>query len=198
MGPITTNTILLDGLRDFGNRTLWRDFDARYRRVIFGFSRRCGLSEEEAGEVAQVTLTEFARGYRAGQYDRSRGRLSAWILSIARHRVIDLKRARGRRREQRGESAFGELAAAPEMDSIWEQEREQALFDLAVAQLRSESRTSDRSWRVFDRLVMAGAKAADVAGELELTVDQVYRIKHRIIQRLRLIITTLRRDYAEE
>jgi len=71
----TTTTALLDGLHDPANEEVWREFDTRYRPIILGFAVKLGLSDEDAADVAQDTLARFVQEYRAGRYDRTRGRL---------------------------------------------------------------------------------------------------------------------------
>lgn len=195
---VTTTSMLLDGLRTFGNQTVWSDFDARYRRIIAGFARRFGLDAETAAEVAQNTLTQFARDYRAGRYDRSRGRLSSWIISIARHRIIDLQRARGRRGGARGSSGLVDLAASEEFTHVWDEERDQAIFDRAMAQLRRDTRTHEQTLDVFERVALKGESAAAVARDTKRTVDQVYRIKNRVIEKLRALVIQIEREYADD
>ena len=69
----TTSSTLLESLKDAGNDALWRQFDARYRPIVTAVVRRMGLSDEDAAEVAQQTLAEFAQAYRVGKYERGRG-----------------------------------------------------------------------------------------------------------------------------
>jgi RNA polymerase sigma-70 factor (ECF subfamily) len=193
---VTTTSVLLASLREARNRTAWLDFDARYRRIIEGFARRLGLDEHDAADVAQQTLVEFARDYQAGRYDRAKGRLSAWIMGIARHRAVDLQRATGRRKQQRGTSALLDVAER-ELTRIWDTERDQTVFDRALAELRENSRTSPRTMRVFELVAIRGVPAADVAEQCELSVDEVYRVKNRVTKRLREIVARLSCEYEE-
>jgi RNA polymerase sigma factor (sigma-70 family) len=189
--------MLLNDLRTFGNQTVWSDFDARYRRIIAGFARRFGLDAELADEVAQVTLSEFARDYRRGRYDRRRGRLSTWIIGIARHRIIDVQRARGRRAGGRGSSAIVQLPDEHELTQAWQQERDQAIFDRAMQRLRAATRTKQNNMTVFERVALQGESPAIVAQELGIAIDQIYRIKNRIIERLRRLVTQVEQEYVE-
>ena len=94
-----TTTALLEGLRDSENAILWEAFDRRYRPILVGFARNLGLDEVDAADVAQETLSRFVQEYREGRYDRSRGRLGAWLVGIARYRILDLRRKRAVSRE---------------------------------------------------------------------------------------------------
>ena len=105
----TTNTELLDGLKDGANSRIWREFDGRYRPILFAFARRLGLDAGEAAEVAQATLGDFAMEYREGRYERDRGQLRSWLFSMVRSRVSKHRRRQGREQGWRGESAILEL-----------------------------------------------------------------------------------------
>src|SRR5688572_3975054 len=114
-----TKTMLLEGLLDPANHDVWTEFDTRYRPVITGFSRRLGLPPADAEDVAQETLARFVKYYRQGKYDRTRGRLSSWIIGIAQHCAADLQQARTKRREFRGESALLSLPDDDGLEAVW-------------------------------------------------------------------------------
>jgi len=112
-----TTTRLLDALRDKSNEPIWGQFDARYRPVLAGLARRLGLRDTDADEVAQQSLVEFMCAYREGRYDRSKGRLSSWLLGIAHHTA--LKFLRGQRHPlHAGEDVA--LPALPEEQALRE------------------------------------------------------------------------------
>src|SRR5262245_7087625 len=74
---------------------------ARYGCLIFTLALRIVADPELAREVLQNTLRRSWD--RADTYDAERGRVAGWLMSIARHRAIDLLRGRphqARLREQ--------------------------------------------------------------------------------------------------
>ena len=85
-----TTTALLAALHDLSDQPAWREFEGRYAPIISGVARRMGLSESDSQDVMQETMLQFIRDYRAGKYDRTRGRLRSWIIGIARHRIADI------------------------------------------------------------------------------------------------------------
>jgi len=87
-------TVMLDGLKDPGNDLIWSQFDARYRPLLEAVAKRLGLRTEESVDCAQQTMMDFAIAYRAGKYMRGRGNLRSFLLSIARHRAVDILRTR--------------------------------------------------------------------------------------------------------
>jgi len=189
-----TNTVLLAGLLEAGNDEVWRDFDGRYRPVLRGFASRLGLAPDDAEEVAQETLAQFVELYRAGKYDRERGRLRSWIFGIAQRRVADVRRARERRREKRGESALEPLTSEPELERLFEEEWQRALLAAAFAELRA-GRTDPQSIRALELLASGSRSADEVATELSMTPNAVYAAKHRAVVKLREILTRLDRDW---
>jgi len=193
-----TTTAMLDALDDPANQTVWVSFDARYRPLVFALARKLGLQDADAADVAQQTLAEFVRAYRAGQYDRTRGRLSRWIIAIARKQICDLHRAHKRKRERRGDSALANMPADEELDRMWETERERVVRDLAWQELRSSARTQEKTLRAFELFTLQELPVERVAVECGLSADEVYRIKYRITNRLREIVKRLTEAYAEE
>lgn len=190
-GLTHTTTELLDGLHDSANSLAWSEFDRRFRPILIGFLRRSGLGDFDAADVAQETLTCFVRDYRAGKYDRTQGRLRSWLIGIARYRVADARRAVGRRREYRGESAIVDLPADIDAESIWEAEQREFIFSEAISELRRTSRFSERTIEAFERVVLQREPVERVSVDLGLTAQEIYNAKNRIVQRLREIAQQL-------
>jgi RNA polymerase sigma-70 factor (ECF subfamily) len=197
-----TTTRLLDALRDHRDDPAWAAIDARYRPVIAGLARRIGLSESDAAEVAQQTLSEFVRAYHEGRYNRTKGRLSSWILGIAHHTALQLLR-RERRGEGRvsGDAAEAEMAEAPSepaLRSIWTDERDRAILSRAMGILRDESSIDDRTLMAFELVALRGVPAPEVADQCGMTVDQVYVAKSRVTKRLRETVDVLTTAFEED
>jgi len=193
----TTTTQLLDALLDPADQLVWAEFDARYRPIIHALACRLGLHAEDAADVAQTTLSQFVRDYRSGRYERERGRLKSWILGIARHRITDALRQRARQGHQRGESAIAELPGDEKITQIWERERSATILDRAMSILRASTKSDDRTIRAFELVALMGVPADAVASDCQISVAEVYRIKHRITRRLRDLTAELSRAYLE-
>lgn len=192
---VTTNTVLLEQLADPTNQRVWEEFDGRYRPVIAAFARRLGLSYEDADEVAQETMARFAEDYRAGKYQRDRGRLRSWIFGIARLRALDAKRVRARRREDRGESALEQQLDDASITAVFEAEWRAALVRQAFTELRATSKSDPKTLRAVELLALGGKSAGEVAAELGMPVSAVHLAKHRALKRLRTILEELERDW---
>lgn len=187
----STTTALLKGLQEPGNETTWRELDARYRPIIFAFTRKLGLDEADAADVAQDTMVSFVQAFRAGKYDRQRGRLRSWLVGMVKHRVADLYRIRARRREWRGESALISLPDDAALTQFWEAQRRRILLEQAIAELREQTRLNEKTIRAFEMYVIDERPGAEVARELGITPNDVYVAKRNVATRLREILTRL-------
>ncbi|MCG3130458.1 MAG: hypothetical protein FLDDKLPJ_01220 [Phycisphaerae bacterium] len=193
----TTSTLLLEALKDRQNDDAWRELDTRYRPILLAFAVRLGLSEADAADVAQDTMMTVLKDYAAGRYDRGRGRLRAWLLSILRFRIADARRARARAKEARGESAFLDLPAEGELEKTWDEEVRRSIVERSLAVLRS-SRMNENTVRAFEMVALQGLTPAQAAQALGLTLNDVYVAKNRAIEKLRAIREELERAYEND
>lgn len=193
-----TSTVLLQSLLDPANQAVWDEFDKRYRLILVGFARHLGLGNEDAGDVAQQTLLEFLAQYRAGRYERGRGRLSSWIISIARFKIADVKRSRFRHRESRGESAIVDMPGDEETSAAWDVVRKKAILSRAMAELRESSRMDETTIRAFELVGVMGVPAEEAAKQCGISVDQVYVAKNRVTKRLREVVEAMTKAYEED
>ena len=83
----------------------------RWAATIHALARRVVREPSEADEVVEDTFWQVWR--QAGRYDAARGSASAWLLTIARSRALDRRRARARLREEADDApeAIAEVAA---------------------------------------------------------------------------------------
>jgi len=192
-----TTTHILDQLRDPGNGAMWELFDGRFRPVIITFARKRGLGEEEAAEVAQAVLAQFTADYQAGRYDRTRGRLSSWIIGIASNRIADVGRARQRASIERGESAIVSMSGDKAPDGDWQEAVKKVILDRAMHVLMNDTRLDARTTRAFELCAVRNVPASTVAEECQMTVAEVYVAKNRAIKKLREIVAELTEEFDD-
>jgi len=193
-----TTTALLQGLHSDGGNAAWEVLDRRYRPIVTGLARRLGLSEQDAMDVAQDTMVRVLAEYRDGRYDRSRGRMRSWLLSIARTKIADVYRKRAVRREARGESAMVTIPNEQELEDIWSTERRLVVLREALAELQATSKTADRSIRAFEMLIFHRRSVGDVASALDMSENDVYLAKSRVARKLRDTVKQLESCYEED
>jgi RNA polymerase sigma-70 factor (ECF subfamily) len=78
-----------------GEAEALRELYARYGRMVYALAYALLRENQLAEECVQDVFVELWR--HAARYDPSRGRVAAWLCTIARNRAIDLARARERR-----------------------------------------------------------------------------------------------------
>jgi RNA polymerase sigma-70 factor (ECF subfamily) len=182
---ISTTAVLLGALRDERDATVWIEFDARFRPVLARFAQHLGLDAADAADVAQETLVRFVQEYRAGRYDRDRGKLRQWLIAIARCRAADVRRRSARQRVVRGASAFEDLLDDESASRIWDVEQRRFLLETALRELRESTRFSERTLVAFERVALRDEPVEAVAAELGVPVKEIYDAKSRVVQRLR-------------
>ncbi len=181
-----TRHSLIGRLADWQDQARWQEFFDAYWRLIYSVARRAGLSDAEAHDVVQETVLAVARN--VGQYDRTAGSFKAWLLQMARWRIIDQFRKRlpesppsedlETNREtatiDRLPASSGELP----LEQAWEEEwREKTLL---AAMERVKRQVKPGHFQVFDCAVMKQWPASRIASDLRVNIAQVYLIKHRL------------------
>ena len=136
--------------------------------------------------------------YRQGRYDRQRGRMRSWLLTIARSRVADVHRKRGVRKEARGESALITVPTDGELEDLWQSERRHVVLREALAELQASSKTADRTIQAFEMLVFHRRSVPDVARELGMSDNDVYLAKSRTAKRLKEAVERIEALYEED
>jgi RNA polymerase sigma-70 factor (ECF subfamily) len=162
----------------------WRTFFETYGRLLYNFTRKSGLNDQEAQDVVQETVIAVARKMPEFRYDPARGSFKQWLLLITRRRIQDhfrrvyraLPPASGT--DQAPERVCPEPTPDAAMDAAWETAWSDNLFRSALERVRQ--RVQPKTYQVFDYLVLQEIPAQRVAKMLGLNVAQVYLAKHRV------------------
>ncbi|MCA9290061.1 MAG: sigma-70 family RNA polymerase sigma factor [Phycisphaerales bacterium] len=188
---LTTTTDVLARLHRDDSAT-WETFDDRWRDIVERFAARLGLDPEAAAECAQDTIVAVHRGLRDRRYERTRGRMRAWIFGIARH-CAQRQRRRPGARGRRGDSAIVHRAS-PDVAATWDDVWERSVLRESLARLRRDTRIAPRTRAAFEAVVIRGDRPDVVATTLGMTVNDVYLAKHRCLRRLRAIAARVARS----
>ena len=187
-----TNTVMLDGLRDAGNRSVWGQFVGRYQPMILKYARRFGLTAADAEDAAQQAIIAFCTAYQEGKYDRDKGRLRVWLFGIARNQIRNVIKKKGRRREVQvvndaSETDFFVRETDDDtFERIWEEEWRDAVLRQCLDEVRKEF--DAKTVQAFEQFAWKGKPAQQVADELGVTANAVFIAKHRIMKRIRELL----------
>ena len=174
--PVTSVSLLLRLRRD-ADAASWAEFVRVYEPLLTGYVQRCGLQPADVADVVQEIFVRLLRGLPQFEYRAERGRFRDWLQRVCRNAVTDWHRRRPR---HRGAAAYEKAAVDPEPS--WERAHHRQILEHALRTVRED--VSDRVWLCFERYVLQGCDAGEVARALGLKRSAVYVIASRVRHRL--------------
>ncbi len=179
-----TTTALLESLFQSEDPEAWEAYDQRLRPILIRTARRLGLRDADAGDVAQEALLRAVAAGRDGRYDRDKGRLQSWILTILRNLAIDRLRRLSQDKNAQGDTYLAELPSPEVMHQIWGEEVRRKIHSEALRLLRISGEFHENTVLAFEGLALEGKPAREVGAELGMDANAVYVAKHRCMARL--------------
>jgi RNA polymerase sigma factor (sigma-70 family) len=186
---LATRASLLERLKDLEDQDSWEQFYTTYRKLIFSFAVKHGLSGTEAEEVVQETVITVARNLPEFRYDPQRCSFKTWLFNLTLWRIQDQLRKRRpddvsmhRKLEQTDRTSTVERVPGPEsehLSALWEQEWKQDLFERALAGVKA--RVEEKQFQIFDLYALQKWPARKVARSLGVSLPRVYVAKHRTL-----------------
>jgi RNA polymerase sigma factor (sigma-70 family) len=188
MASETTQPSLLSRVRDPADDSAWREFDAKYRELILRYCRARGLQTSDAEDVRQIAMTNLARSLRSFEYKPARGRFRGYLGQVVRSAI-----SRHFSRPDASTRALDthvlvtvEADDAGQADDVWEREWVRHHYRLAMQTVRAVF--DPKSVQIFDRL-LAGDRVDRLAIDFQTTREAVHKVKQRIRDRLKDLIT---------
>lgn len=165
----------------------WQRLVRLYGPLAYSWCRRLGLRADDAADVVQEVFRAVLLHVADFQRDQGAG-FRAWLWTIARNKVRDHWRRQSVQPEARGGSdaqqRLLELAAVDDEEPPSTRSGDRGnLLHGALNLIRSEF--EERSWQAFWLVTVEGRRPAEVAEDLNMTVNAVYVAKSRILNRLR-------------
>lgn len=192
----STSISLLDRLRR-NDEDAWSRLVQIYGPVVYGWSRKRGLSPEDASDIMQEVFRAVMRSIGSFQRPSNQsGAFRGWLWTITRHKNLDFVRniasqpiARG------GSTALQKLHALastdvdsddPSMTSDVQPADGEELSGIHRRAIDLVRHHFDRTtWQAFWRTAVDGCSPEDVANELGVSRWAVYKARSRILERLR-------------
>ena len=91
---IPTRASLIARLKDWQDQSSWQEFFDTYWKLIYGVARKTGMTDAEAQDVVQETMTSVAKHMPGFEYNPAVGSFKGWLLQMTRWRIIDQARKR--------------------------------------------------------------------------------------------------------
>lgn len=189
-----TRETLISRVQDQHDETSWEEFVHVYRRYIYAIIRSMNINEHDTEDILQQVLINLWNSLPKMDYSKI-NRFRSWLSTVTKNCVTDFIRKRTRdanRLERAGQDetlTYLSSIRLPDIDHIAEREWEIHLTNLALENI--ESLFSGKAIEVF-RLTLKGLSVEQIATELDLKENSVYRLKNRVKDRLIQEIVHLR------
>lgn len=183
----STSVSLLERIRHGGDAADWRCLVEVYEPMIRGWLGQHHLPAADLDDIVQEILAVLVR--KLPEFDRQRvGSFRHWLRLVSVNCLKRFWKAGRRRPTATGDSRVAELVAQLEdpdsgLSRLWDEQYDRYVLRRLLQGIQSEFKES--TWRAFARLALDGATPAEVAAELNLSVNAVMIAKSRVLKRLR-------------
>jgi RNA polymerase sigma-70 factor, ECF subfamily len=187
-GSRSISSSLLDLVRSHDNAA-WERLVRLYEPLVYSWSRKEGVSAEDAADVVQEVFRAVWRRVAEFHRDREGDTFRGWLWTITRNKVHDHFRSRGLQPAViGGTDLYRRLQEVPEPVSqsthaLVAGDELGGLLHRAMELIRGEF--EERTWQAFWRLTIDGQPAADIGRDLGMNPSAVRQAKYRILRRLR-------------
>lgn len=188
--PQLTRPSLLLRIRDAQDAQAWEEFHDLYAPLLYKYARARGLSHADAEDARAQCYEAIVKQIPTFDYDRQKGGFKAWLRTMVARRVID--RLRRQREKQLDTDALAAVADGEAHDEDWEQQWREEHLRFCVASARG--RVTEETWTIFRSLVYDGLSVADISEQFDVTSNQIYKARSRMLQMIREKLEYLRAD----
>lgn len=178
----TTSASLLERLRLPKEQAAWSRFVELYTPLLFYWSRRVGLSDDDAADVVQEVFVVLLQKLPEFSYDRQRS-FRGWLRTVLLNKCRDRKRRRGVLPMTDGSDVLANVPDDTESVALEDAEYNRHVVARAMQLMQRDFEPT--TWKACWELVVSGRPAAEVAQELGIREGTVYSAKCRVLQRLR-------------
>ena len=168
-----------------GNRdeVAWQEFYDIYRPLIYRYARQRGLSGSDAEEIVGECFQDLARAMPEFEYQPARGKFKSWLKKLVNYKISNWRSGPGRE----GLVPDFEMEMVPDddcpHDQLWETAWRNEVLNFCVQRARAS--VSVQNFQIFHLNVFEGWSPQKIAETFEMTSDQVYRAKHKVLQKVR-------------
>ena len=167
----------------------WQRLVDVYSPLVYTWCRQHGLSSHDGADILQEVFRAVHRAIGKFRRERPGDSFRGWLWTITRNKVRDHFRAVAARPNPAGgtdaQLRFAELPEEePPTDvSAAVGDGNSSPFYGTLQLVRNEF--EDRTWKAFWRATVDGHATADIAADLDMSVNAVRLAKSRVLRRLR-------------
>jgi RNA polymerase sigma-70 factor (ECF subfamily) len=178
-----TSRSLLERLRTQPSDEAWKRLVDLYTPLVRRWVRHFGARETDLDDLVQEVMSVVVQKMPRFEHSGQRGAFRRWLRTIAFNRAQLQFRARQKADRDPAEAVTEVPDPCSDLDQKWEREHDEYVTQRLLELLRPEF--ADSTWQAFLRLVMDEAAPAEVAAELDITVNAALIAKSRVLRRLR-------------
>ena len=173
------------------NSEAWFQLNRIYEPLIAGWVVRAGIEEAEVGDITQEVMQTLAKDLERFEHNGRVGAFRRWLNLIAINRCRRYWHLKKREvfttQPVDNESASKLLDnledPGSDISRLWDEEHDNYILQKMIQLVRKEFDKLDGD--VFVRNAIDGAVAKEVSDEFGISISQVYKIKFRILNRLK-------------
>lgn len=172
----------------------WAEFIARYSPMCRQYLRR-QFPSLEADDILQETFAALAKALPDYRYDpQEKGHFRNYLAGVLRNKALMALRKRRRDKEVLADYADIEkssrMGGAPVCASAADWQN--AVFEIALRQLMSDSSIHDRTKQIFVRTAIKQEKPDAVAAALGVSRNVVDQQKRRTLAKFKALVAALK------
>ncbi|WP_157665213.1 RNA polymerase sigma factor [Mariniblastus fucicola] len=161
-----------------------------YQPLIEKWLVRFGAPSSDLNDLSQNVLAVVVRKLPEFRHAGREGAFRSWVRNITRNCLLEFWRAKKIQPIATGKTSFQETlnqlkSENSELSQQWNREYDQQVLATLLRQIENDFRPG--TWDAFKRVAVDGAKPADVAKELNVTVNSIFIAKSRVMARLRVV-----------
>lgn len=183
-----TNKSLLQKAKDNPQSDAWFELIDIYEPLIAGWIVRAGVEQTEVSDITQEVFQTMSREMVRFEHNGRTGAFRNWLKTTTINRCRRYWDAKKRVVSSSGSESsldvLNELAdPSSELSTLWDQEHDHYVMKRILKLVESEF--TAQKFEVFVRNAIKGEPSESLAKEFGITLGQVYKIKFRVIERLR-------------
>jgi RNA polymerase sigma-70 factor (ECF subfamily) len=155
--------------------------------LVYHWCRQSGLQAADAADVGQEVFKAVFRSVQQFRKDRTADTFRGWLRTITQNKIRDhFRKKHAEVSAAGGSEALKHLAQVPALeleDSADPAGEDAALYRRALDLIRNDF--ENRTWQAFLNVAVERRPPADVARELNMTVNAVYLAKSHVLRRVR-------------
>ena len=176
-----TRSTLLKRLSDPKDEASWGEFVSLYQPLLLRYVLSQGLNREDAADVVQNVFASLVRTMVDFRLNRTKGRFRTWLWRVAHNALIDWARRQNRQEDLKEQLAGQVHAAQPEPD--WDRAYQERIMEYSIGQVRALAQP--KTWACFQRHILDGRPAIEVAEGLDMKPGAVYVNASRVLEKVR-------------